>query len=295
MQVSRRAHLDADALAGRVFLHDVLHQLRGEPNRLLPFHAVLALHPRGEHYSGVRPIEVARIIGSVDRYDDFDHHFLPKRQHTLARWTHLRALQLAGEELPPIEVYKAGKSYFVKDGNHRVALAKSQKQKYIDAEIIEIDAPISPEPGDTVMNLILKGEHAKFLEATQLDTLIPGHEPILFSVLGRYDILLDYIRTRHYLKCMAENRHIPWQLAVVDWYENAYLPLVRAFREHRVLERFPERTEADLYLWLVDHHHLLSQGNQVALDNHLVSLKPGFRSWWKRVKRQLPLFRKEGA
>lgn len=42
-----------------------------------------------------------KVVGSVDRYEDFDHRFLPKTPHTLERWKRLRALQLAGAEFPP--------------------------------------------------------------------------------------------------------------------------------------------------------------------------------------------------
>lgn len=49
-----------------------------------------------------------KVVGSVDRYEDFDHRFLPKTPHTLERWKRLRALQLAGAEFP-IEVYQVGR------------------------------------------------------------------------------------------------------------------------------------------------------------------------------------------
>ncbi|RAR27188.1 transcriptional regulator, partial [Pseudomonas sp. MDMC224] len=104
----QRASSEAETLARRVFFHDFLHRLRGQPNDLLPFDAVSRLRPKGEHYLGLRTIEVDKIVGSVDRYGDFDEHFLPKEPHTIERWTRLREAQLEGTEFPPIEVYQVG-------------------------------------------------------------------------------------------------------------------------------------------------------------------------------------------
>jgi hypothetical protein len=51
--------------------------------------------------------------------------------------------------------------------------------------------------------------------------------------------------------------------AVTHWYDTVYLPILEVIREQNVLKDFPGRTEADLYLWLIDHlHHLReSQGD----------------------------------
>ena len=200
MRAELQAETEAERLERRAKLHELLHRLRGEPNVLLPFHQALALRPRGERHLGLRTIEVDKVVGSVDRYEDFDHRFLPKTPHTLERWKRLRALQLAGAEFPPIEVYQVGEAYFVKDGNHRVALAKATGQKFIDAHVIALDVPVPIEPGDTPKDLLLKAEYAHFLEKTRLKDLVPGAEEIRFTALGRYDRLLDHIATRRYFK-----------------------------------------------------------------------------------------------
>ena len=230
MRAELQAETEAERLERRAKLHELLHRLRGEPNVLLPFHQALALRPRGERHLGLRTIEVDKVVGSVDRYEDFDHRFLPKTPHTLERWKRLRALQLAGAEFPPIEVYQVGEAYFVKDGNHRVALAKATGQKFIDAHVIALDVPVPIEPGDTPKDLLLKAEYAHFLEKTRLKDLVPGAEEIRFTALGRYDRLLDHIATRRYFKGLEEGREISWEEAVVDWYENHYKPTVEAIR-----------------------------------------------------------------
>jgi len=259
VELDRQAQFEAEALSRRVLLHDLLHRLRGEPNTLLPFAVVSELRPKGEYYKGLQTIEVDKIVGSVDRYDDFDAHFLPREPHTVERWTRIRTAQLSGTEFPPIEVYQVGEVYFVKDGNHRVALAKALGQHYIDAYVIELNVPVDLDPNDTLHDVILKGEYARFLEATHLHTLRPDHPPILFSKAGRYDVLLDHIRTHQYFMGLNQKRHVSWEEAVTDWYDQLYAPTVAEIRENGVLQEFPGRTEADLYLWISDHRYYLSQ------------------------------------
>ena len=39
--------------------------------------------------------------------------------------------------------------------------------------------------------------------------------------------------------------------SAADWYDNVYLPIVLAAREQKLLRDFPDRTEADVYLWVM--------------------------------------------
>lgn len=275
MELGDQARFEAEALSRRVLLHDFLRRLRGESNELLPFNAVNELRPKGESYKGLQTIEVDKIIGSVDRYGDFDVRFLPKEPFTLERWTNLRKAQLEGTEFPPIDVYKVGDAYFVKDGNHRTALAKAQGQHYIDAYVIELQVPVDLDPNDTLKDVILKGEYAEFLEQTKLNQLIPEHEAITFTRPGRYDVLIEHIHTHQYFMGLNQKRHIAWEEAVRDWYENLYAPTVAEIRENGIMNDFPGRTEADLYLWISDHRYFISQaiGHDVGPEEATLSVQ----------------------
>ncbi|RDI94973.1 DUF4032 domain-containing protein [Meiothermus sp. QL-1] len=289
MNPDRQAQFEAEALSRRVLVHDILRRLRGQPNDLLPYSVIASLRPRGESYRGLQTIEVDKIVGSVDRYGDFDAEFLPKEPHTLDRWAQLRQAQLQGAEFPPIDVYKVGEAYFVKDGNHRTALAKALGQRYIDAYVIELEVPVELAPGDTLKDVILKGEYARFLEQTRLPQLRPGHEPILFSKPGRYDVLLEHIRTHQYFMGLDQKRSVSWEEAVADWYDQLYLPTILEIRESGVLKDFPGRTEADLYLWISDHRYFLSKalGHDVGPEEALRSAQRQahnpLRRWLERL------------
>jgi hypothetical protein len=106
----------------------------------------------GQWSVGLNTIPTAAIIGSVDRPDDFDDRFRPRKRTSRAR---LRNLQRAFPDgsFPPISVYQIGNAYFVSDGHHRVALASMLGICYVDAEIIRFRTaqppPPEPEPRKT--------------------------------------------------------------------------------------------------------------------------------------------------
>ena len=279
-----RARLTAD-------VHDLLNVLRRTPNELLPFEWVRHLHPDAEYQRGTQAIPTDQIVGSVDRYKEFDRYYLPKEPHLDERWIGVRSAQLQGKELPPIQVYKVGELYFVKDGNHRVSVARRQGQAYIDAQVIELHVTVPPEAGDTLKDLIIKGEYADFLRATHLETLMPGHHEILFTTPGRYDKLAEHIRTRKYYLDHKHSRDTPFDEVVCSWYTRLYARIVEQIRTHDVLRRFPGRTEADLYLWIMDHRYFLSErygfdvGSEVAaLDFSKHVAPPGYKRTLQRMK-----------
>ncbi|MEN2981878.1 MAG: DUF4032 domain-containing protein, partial [Thermus sp.] len=100
-----------------------------------------------------------------------------------------------------------------------------------------------------------------------------------------YDLLLDHIATRRYFKGLEEGREVSWEEAVVDWYQNLYRPTVEAIRRLGLLRDFPGRTEADLYLWVMDHRYFLAQelGVDLGPEGAARSYEARFGPWWKRL------------
>lgn len=88
-------------------------------------------------YGGVMTIQIKDIQGSMDRTHDFDRDFRPIQSHSEFRWQKVATAMIRGKTLPPIEVVKLGDVYFVKDGHHRVSVARALGYKYIDA-VVEI-------------------------------------------------------------------------------------------------------------------------------------------------------------
>ncbi len=219
----------------------------------MPYHEVRQrVSPEGESYRGLQTVPLDQIVGSMDRFQDFNREFLPRQRFTAGRWQSIDRAYYQDAHLPPIQLYKVGDIYFVKDGNHRVSVARERGQEYIDAEVIEghIRAPLNANmlPNE----LLLQAEYAEFLRRTDLDRLEPEHD-IRPSALGRYDEIWEQIEGHQ--AWLASIRHEPVNVhdAVVDWYTHIYGPIVEVARKQELTERFPDQTEADVYLWVMRH------------------------------------------
>lgn len=245
------------------FLNDVAAFLSRRPNELLSFDAVRSSLPiYGQSYRGVREVPVEKIVGTTtNRYSDFDRAFLPSQARTKSRWKTIDELRLRDQSLPPIQLFQVGDLYFVRDGHHRVSVARQNGQTFIDAEVIEMQtrAPLTRNISRLdPRGLEALGEYASFLEKTQLDKLRPDVN-IEFSQPGGYARLLEHIVVHQYFLGLDYRRDVSWEEAVTDWYDYVYMPIINIIRERRVLADFPGRTEADLYLWITDHHWSLNQ------------------------------------
>jgi hypothetical protein len=90
------------------------------------------------HYCGLREIPLSQIHGTQGRMCDFDSQFQPLSARTRERWLNVAAAWYQGLALPPVELVKIGSYYFVRDGNHRVSVARAMGKFEIDAEVIEL-------------------------------------------------------------------------------------------------------------------------------------------------------------
>jgi hypothetical protein len=117
--------------------------------------------------------------------------------------------------------------------------------------------PVTADDIDADM-LVLLGEYVEFLDRTHLDVLQP-EQNIRFSIGGGYARLIEHIAVHRYYMGLDLKRDISEDEAVADWYDNVYMPIVQAIRKTGILDDFPGRTEADLYLWIIDHQHYLKE------------------------------------
>ena len=95
---------------------------------------------------GIRTVEVEKIAGSVGRSRDFDGSFLPLRAGMAERWGRVDSAYHRGVELPPVSLYRIGDAYFVRDGNHRISVAKYHGVVAIDAEVVQISGQMRTDP-----------------------------------------------------------------------------------------------------------------------------------------------------
>ena len=253
MVIQKYASDDFDRAFRKSFWHKVTAWLKKEPTTLLPFFDVRERMPiKGQHYLGLQEVPIDRIVGSLGRYRDFDREFLPRQSHIRDRWMNIDRARYEQVDLPPVELYKMGDIYFVKDGNHRVSVAREWEQKYIDAYVIEILIPVPLTPDMDEDDLEMQKELAIFLELTKLDEFDPD-----VAIAGRtpeqYAILKEHIGFHQWLLGEQRQQEVSFSEAAVSWYENVYKPLVAVIDEQEILKVFPKLSATDLYLWLVKY------------------------------------------
>lgn len=235
--------------------------LNRSANDLLPLVEVRQrLNAHGQHYLGLQKVPLDQIIGSESRYADFDRSFYPRRDNMKTRWARVYKAHYEAIDLPPVELYKVGDIYFVRDGNHRVSVARYQNQSVIDAYVTEIvvDVPVSNDI--SVRNLLLMEEYSDFLEWTGLHRLRP-EQRITFSELGGYLDLIKHINVHRYYLGLEQGQEISRDTAITGWYDHVYMSVITIIREQHVLSRFPRRTEADLYRWIMEHRWYMCERN----------------------------------
>jgi hypothetical protein len=249
-----------DRVYQKPLIRQLLRLFKEKPDEtLLSFEQVQQLvRDRAEIDRGTQLIDISKIIGSVGRYRDFDRAFLPLSGADAERWKRLDVAMNELRDLPPIDVYKIGGVYFVRDGNHRVSVAKANGLDGIEARVTEVPTMVPLTPETDVDDLIIKAEYAHFLRETYLDET-RSDQRIELTEPGRYQILLEHIQVHRYYLGLQWNREPTMIEAAASWYDNVYLPVVEAIKESGVLVEFPQRTEADLYIWVAYHRERLKE------------------------------------
>ncbi len=275
---SSQTESDFSRARWKAFWNELFAMVTRRPNEMLSFEQVKrSLKTFGENYRGIQTVSVEKIIGSATlRYHDFDRAFLPTGNTTKSRWQRVDEAFYEDVDLPPVQLYQVGEVYFVRDGHHRISVARERGQEFIEAEVIEMKTRVPLTPELTALDLDIVGEYAKFIEQTQIDKLRPDQK-IVFSEPGGYARLVEHIAVHRYFLGEDQQTKIAWKDAVASWYDNLYLPAVQIIREHHILYDFPNRTEADLYLWVMDHHYFLNaQGEEVDLEQAAVDLRENY-------------------
>lgn len=219
------------------------------------------LHIGGPIYRGVKTVRVDQIVGSLNRYHEFDRAFLPKEDQLSSRWQKVDRAFYEDIHLPPVVLYKVGEVYFVVDGHHRVSVAREKGQEFIEAEVRECATRVNITPNLKPEDLEVLHAKVHFLERTSLDRIRPDAN-IKLTIPDGFERMLEHIAVHKYFMGIDYQRDISDEEAVAHWYDTVYMPIVEVVRKSGILKEFPGRTEGDLYLWVLDHQHYLSQRGQ---------------------------------
>jgi len=260
----------------RAFLKEIVAHFTGESIDLLSYEEVRRkLKPQGTSVRGLMDIPLDSIVGSLGRYADFTRDFLPRQDTNQDRWARVKLAASSTIGLPPIDVYKLGEAYFVKDGNHRVSVARQNGAEFIQAWVTEVKTRIPLTPDVTPDDLIVMAEYIEFLEHTHLDEHCPDAN-LRITVPGKYSLLEEQIAIHRYYMASKSGTEISFEDAACHWYDTVYIPSVQTIRSRGILRGFPKRTETDLYLWISEHRAALEEElgwkiNPEAVYNELAS------------------------
>jgi uncharacterized membrane protein YfbV (UPF0208 family) len=294
MDSKQQAQDDFERAYRRGFWRKLSSWLTGEQNELLPFDEVRDRLPfRGQHYIGLKQVKIDNIVGSVGRYRDFDRAFLPRQERTRGRWINVDSAHYEDIILPPVDLFKIGEIYFVRDGNHRISVAREQGQDFVDAHVTEIEVPVDLHPDMDINELELKSEYASFIEQTGIDEVRPQSQ-IELTLPGEYERLLEHISVHRWYLGEERERDVPYKEAVASWYDDVYSPLMDLINKNELLDQFPERTEADLYLWIIEYEWFVREAYRNEFSFQVISSRFKERFTTSPSRKLISILKKSG-
>lgn len=271
-------------------LNNLKSFISGKENKLLSFEKISKdLNLYNQRYLGIRTVDLDDIVGSIDRYKDFDRHFLPRKANLEHRWSNIYSAYKRNISLPLVKLYKVGNIYFVLDGNHRVSVAKRMGVKYIDADVTEFTTKIPISRDMDPIDIFILAEREKFLNLTKLKKNRPDIK-IRLTVPGKYDFLLEQINNHMYnlnKNKKTNEGKITFEEAAADWYDNIYLPAIDIIDKYKIIKNFPNRTKSDLYVWINGHKYYLREkyGKDIGLTDAAYDFSARYSErFWPRLK-----------
>ena len=288
--VSRTTEEDFNKARNKALVNEIQHFLTPEEVSLISLNDVKQLiRPTNETYVGMKVVPIEKIVGSEGRYNDFDNHFFPKSSHLRMRWEHVDEAAIKDIILPPIKVYEISGLYFVRDGNHRVSVAKSRGTEFIDAEVVSLQSEIKlnkPENMQDIIKQIIYYEKRVFYSETNFGD-ITDYWCLDFTRTGRYDVIYNHILTHKYYMNQGKEEEVSMEDAVLSWFNTVYLPIVASVRKCHILHKFPHRTLADMYVWIVRYWDSLKQnfGENISIDKAVQDFGKYYQlPFYKRIK-----------
>jgi len=253
--------VDAESDFMKVRRHQVLSalaaRLRNDTNDVvqsMSFDEVVeALGRRAENYLGTKVIPLDAIVGSVDKVRDFDRRFRPTSGRSRERWERLSRASRTGEIIPPIDVYQVGDSYFVRDGHHRVSVARSLRLKVIEASVTAIDTFLTPVDFGARADLERKFWRRLMLERVpftgEARAAVAVDDPFDYGIIAE-TVEAWAARTMH-----AEGAYMNKATMASRWYAEEFKPVVDMIEDAGV--RGEDERPAQAYLRVAGERYRL--------------------------------------
>ena len=234
----------------------IVSKLRSEPDDvsyMLPFEEVVAALGRtSEHDLGIQLIPLESVVGTVDRKSSqFDRDFRPSAD-VRARWERIAAARRRGEAMPPIDVYRVGDLHFVKDGHHRVSVARAHGDVDIEARVREVRTKLGAEQALRLRDLPLKQHERMFHERVPLAP--EQRARIQLDDEWRYAQLGMLIEAWAYRASHERGELLSRHEMAQRWFKEEYEPIAQALAD---ADAGGEGSETEKYMRLAMLRYLL--------------------------------------
>jgi hypothetical protein len=234
----------------------LMARLRGQPSDvgvILPYEEVIgALGFVSEQRTGLHVVPLDAIVGSVDRSRDFDRRFRPTSGRSRSRWEQIAAAARRGEALPPVDLLRIGDLYFVRDGHHRVSVARALGRTDIDAYVTEVATRVDPDGAMQRSDLMIKSHERVFFERVPL--LPEARGEIQLSELEDYALLAEMVEAWGFRAMQSRGEAISRRQNAVLWLETEYRPVVAMLHEAGLVG---DRTDAEAYMRIAGERYWL--------------------------------------
>ncbi len=217
----------------RAALSHLAARLRGigdDVGLVLPFEEVLdALGFASERQIGPMVVPLEAIIGTVDRGGQFDRKFRPTSAQLRSRWEQIATAMRRGEPMPPVDLIRIGESYFVRDGHHRVSVARALGRPDIDAIVTDVTTRVGGSGPITLAELPFKSHERVFFERVPL----PASARAEISVTDPWDYakLAEGVEAWGFRLMQERGEAIDREALASLWLEHEYRPVVAMLRE----------------------------------------------------------------
>jgi hypothetical protein len=244
---------DAESDFGRARRRRALARLSARLRRaddvdhILPIEEVVqALGRVGERRLGEQTIPLDSIVGTVDRSRGFDRSFRPTSPRVRERWERINLAQRTGKALPPIDVYRIGDMHFVKDGHHRVSVARALGHRDINAYVTEVMTQVGADHAIRMRDLPLKSHERLFYDRVPLPA--DARERIHLSDEWTYAALAEAVEAWGFRVIQARQQPMSRPEVAEAWFREEYEPVVAMLDEAKLIPRDVTDTEAYMHV-----------------------------------------------
>jgi hypothetical protein len=234
----------------------------GNVDVILPYDEVVAaLGYMEESYVGLQTVPLDSILGTVDRTKGFDRQFRPTTARVRARWERIANAVRRGEPMPPISLFRIGEVYFVRDGHHRVSVARALGRSEIDAYVVEVRTRVGADRTLTVDDLPKKSHERVFHERVPL----PGRARGRIRVTDAWDYaeLAESVEAWAFRLMQDRAEFLDRATAARTWFDEEYVPVVEMLRE---ADMIGDGTETDAYLRVSGQRYRLMRTHEWSED-----------------------------